>query len=306
MLTDEQLKNRKNSIGGSDIGALCGFSSFKSPLQIYYDKVGKETNLPEANENLLKIGNLVERAILDIYTQETGNKVVTLDTVKADFRHMNVDGFCEEKDIIVEAKFVMNASEWGESGWITSPSTVPLSYTMQVAHGCSVFEEAKRCNVREAHIIAVNRFSYEVIGIYKYRRNEEFEKKLKNKAQNFWNNHVVPEIPPNPLTSAELNRYWVSEAGKGIEAPNELIDKAHAIKTIKQKMKEMKAQVIGYENDIKSYMQDAAQLRTGEHLLATWDSHSRKSVDLEMLKIKFPEVYEQVLRETLVRPLNIK
>lgn len=305
MLTEEQLLKRKESIGGSDIGAICGFSSFKSPLDIFYEKTNKDAP-SERSSNLLKIGNAVEQTILDWYTEETGNELMTLDTVKADYRHMNVDGFCQQKGIIVEAKFVMDASQWGESGVITSPATVPLAYTMQVAHGCSVFDDAKFADVQEAHIIAVNRFSFELIGIYKYRRNPEFERKLKSKAQDFWYNHVVPETPPTPLTSSELNRHWMSEAGKFVSAPVELIDKANAIRNLKRKMKEMKSQVIGYENDIKSYMQDASQLMAGAHLLATWDSHARKSVDVELLKTKFPEVYEQVLRETTVRPLNVK
>ena len=305
MLTEEQLIKRSESIGGSDIGAICGFSNFKSPLDIYEDKVNPK-DVPVRTKGLLAIGNAVEQEILNWYSEETGNKLISLDTVKHEFRHMNVDGFCQEKGIIVEAKFVINTSEWGESGVIVSPQTIPLAYTMQVAHGCSVFEEAKFGDIREAHVIAVNRLSYEIIGIYKYRRNPEFEKKLKSKAMDFWYNHVIPEAPPNPITSSELNRYWISEAGKSIAAPNELIDKANSIRNLKSKIKEMTKEVTQYENDIKSYMQDCSQLMVGENVIATWGTHTRTSVDVEMLKEKHPNIYNEVLRESNVRPLRIK
>ena len=42
MLTPEQKEARKNGIGGSDIAAICGVSSFKdhTPLSIYLEKIG--------------------------------------------------------------------------------------------------------------------------------------------------------------------------------------------------------------------------------------------------------------------------
>ncbi len=45
---EEWLELRRNSIGGSDSAAACGMSPWKSPLELYCDKMGmipdKETN----------------------------------------------------------------------------------------------------------------------------------------------------------------------------------------------------------------------------------------------------------------------
>ena len=36
---EEFLARRKQGIGGSDIAAVCGLSPWRSPLDVYYDKL---------------------------------------------------------------------------------------------------------------------------------------------------------------------------------------------------------------------------------------------------------------------------
>lgn len=40
---EEWLRYRKNGIGGSDAGAVCGLNPYSSPMKVYYDKTSDET-----------------------------------------------------------------------------------------------------------------------------------------------------------------------------------------------------------------------------------------------------------------------
>ena len=50
MEREDWLDWRRRGIGGSDVGAICGISKYKSPIDVYLDKIGQseETEQSEA------------------------------------------------------------------------------------------------------------------------------------------------------------------------------------------------------------------------------------------------------------------
>ena len=44
MAREEWLRLRKNGIGGSDAGAVCGLNPYSSPMNVYRDKTTDETD----------------------------------------------------------------------------------------------------------------------------------------------------------------------------------------------------------------------------------------------------------------------
>ena len=63
-------QERKNYLGASEIGAALGFSSFKSPVDVWMEKTGRLNSLPDDPDKLisegyehLHMGNVLEEAI---------------------------------------------------------------------------------------------------------------------------------------------------------------------------------------------------------------------------------------------------
>ena len=83
MLTREEfLLRRKSGIGGSDVAAIAGLSPWRSPLDVYYDKLKIELGA-DSREELLPVGETAasywgsvhEAAIGKAYTAVTGSTV---------------------------------------------------------------------------------------------------------------------------------------------------------------------------------------------------------------------------------------
>lgn len=69
----EWLKYRKQGIGGSDAGAICGLNPYRSAMQVYQDKTSDEI---EDNDNeAMRQGRELEEYVSRRFMEATGLKV---------------------------------------------------------------------------------------------------------------------------------------------------------------------------------------------------------------------------------------
>jgi len=71
-LTTEQLLERRKGIGGSDVAAILGLSQWKTPIDVYNEKVNNE--YPIATPRM-RWGIRLENAIATEYKEQTGRKI---------------------------------------------------------------------------------------------------------------------------------------------------------------------------------------------------------------------------------------
>ena len=72
MTHEEWLKERKNGIGGSDAGAICGLNPYRSPLAVYQDKTSTETD--DTDSESMRQGRDFEDYVARRFMEETGKK----------------------------------------------------------------------------------------------------------------------------------------------------------------------------------------------------------------------------------------
>ena len=73
MKREDWLKLRKNGIGGSDAGAVCGLNPYTSPMAVYRDKT---TDVLDLSDNeAMRQGRDLEEYVAQRFTEETGMKV---------------------------------------------------------------------------------------------------------------------------------------------------------------------------------------------------------------------------------------
>ena len=63
-------QDRAKYIGGSDIGAILGLSSFRSPIDVWLEKTGKAVKQPDSLP--LRFGSFVEEFVANEYAKTTG------------------------------------------------------------------------------------------------------------------------------------------------------------------------------------------------------------------------------------------
>ena len=188
MIHEDWLEYRKMGIGGSDVAAIVGLSRFKSAYSVYLDKIGE---LPPLEDNpKMKAGRILEPVIADWFTEETG---IRTQEQKYIFQHpehkfmlANIDRWVPGENAGLEIK---NTSEYCRQDWFEgNTEIIPTEYQLQANHYMAV-TNAERWYV--AVLIGGWDFQWRII-----ERDEELIKHLITIEQNFWDNHVLAEVPP--------------------------------------------------------------------------------------------------------------
>ncbi len=278
----EFLKRRKSFLGGSDIGCIIGVNRYRTALDIYIDKT---TDV--INENLSEaayMGHLFEDDVAQIYSRRTNNKVeIEKDLIvnpKYPIACANIDRWVNDKEFILECKTTcfMKGNEWGEE----YTDQVPETYLCQVAWYAAV------CDVPMVDIAVL--IGGQTFKIYTYLRNPVFEDKLMQIGNNFWNNHIIPRVPPLPVNLSDISTLYPESNNSTIEANNDLLCKIEKLKTLKLQEKSLQEEIKGIQFEIKSFMKghDALIDSLGSTLI-TWRNSSRKEKNSRAFLIKSPE-----------------
>ena len=76
-LTDAQRAARRHGLGGSDVAAVLGLDPWRSPLDVYVDKVEGSQRTENAP---MQWGNRLEAPIADAYAERTNTLLATVGT----------------------------------------------------------------------------------------------------------------------------------------------------------------------------------------------------------------------------------
>ena len=270
MITEQQRIERRLGIGGSDMPVILGLSKYKTPYQLYLEKIGQSSDEQEMS-SLQLWGNLLEPVIRDEFSKRHNITVETPDTMTHpiyNFLRANIDGFIPEWNSVLEVKCSNQfmAHEWGEDG----SDVIPMPYLVQVAHYCAV------TNADSAHIaVLIGGNDYRE---FKYTRNMETENMVIAAAKKFWE-CVVNHTPPPPVNQIDLRLMFPKhnpEKIKKVEPPimqqlNVLYDTRFKIKQLSQVEEE-------YKFNLMKFMEDSECLIDEEgKTIVTWKENKRGS-----------------------------
>lgn len=322
MLSVEQLEARKAGIGGSDIAAVLGLSPYKTPLDVYNEKLGLvEPPDLAANENV-HFGNVLEDVVADEFGRRTGLKPRRNNQHLAHKEHpfllANID-----RDIVGQPfgkkcglecktadKWAARPELWGEGAVFERDSEgelyiahhddqVPDWYLLQCAHYMAV-TGADLWFL--AVLIGGNNFR-----IYTIARDLELEAVLIRKASRFWNDHVLAQTPPPPANVVDMEAMFSVDNGKSIEATQEIVDKWFRAKEVQAQIKALeleldgtkvgKTRIGGLKNDLRMFIGENAEVLLGSEgkPLATWRApkNGRTVFDQERFKEEHPDLHSK-------------
>lgn len=184
--------DRTKYIGGSDIASILGVSPYRDIVSLWMDKIRPRVENGQ-NAAAKRRGSRLEPYILDMIREEHGLQIVAANqryvdselpflAAEIDFEYFDKDtGQVENGEIKTVHPFKMK--EWGEIG----TDELPLHYVAQVQHGMGV-KNARRCR------------TFALIGDdlkpYLVERDDELIAAMREKASDFWANHVLPKVQP--------------------------------------------------------------------------------------------------------------
>jgi putative phage-type endonuclease len=194
-ITATQVEHRKKHLGSSDMAAVLGLSPFLSAYDVWLEKTGKlvdrEATGQAAGASPIAAGNYLEDGVL-AFAEKTWGKITRnqFRSLKADGIPLaaSVDGILTESGIPVEAKTAgvigPTRGTWGDE----DTDQVPDHVLIQV-HVHMLCTEQPVCYVPT--LVGGRGFLRFVV-----QRNDAVADVITNAAIEFWQKHVLADIPP--------------------------------------------------------------------------------------------------------------
>ncbi|WCK53870.1 YqaJ viral recombinase family protein [Aneurinibacillus sp. Ricciae_BoGa-3] len=293
------LEIRKGGIGGSDAAAIAGLSKYKSPVVVYLEKTG-QLKQDEPGEAAYW-GNVLEDIVAKEFSSRTGLKVKRRNAVlqhpEYPFMLANVDRLIVGEQVGLECK---TASAYLKELW--EGDEVPIQYLIQCQHYMAVtgFQ-----SWWIAVLVGGNTFIHKKID-----RDEELIAQLIDIEKNFWENHVLAQVPPvldGSEASTELLKkiHPVGEPESETELPLEADDLLERLDYAKSEAKAAEERVAEIENQLKAMIGDFETGIASQHII-TWKNVESRRIDSKALKTEHPDIYERFAKVSTSRRFSVK
>ena len=253
-LTAEDLERRRQTLGSSEIGTVCGVNPYASLHDVWMSKcMGIDAEENEA----MRLGNLLEPSILSIYCNRYGKRVTKgkYTIGPESWISATPDAEIDDEDGLVEAKLVGLRQLWmwgsGDTDE-TESDAIPLYYLSQCQWQMLV---TGRSFVKLAALMGTE------FRVYTIRANADVQAKLLARGRDFWHRYVVTKTPPPPDASDGsrelLKRLYPKSGGEPIPADARLQELAEALRQAREQLAQAAAAKQLRENQIKAILGDA-------------------------------------------------
>lgn len=281
----EWLRERKNYLGGSDLGAIAGLNPYRTALDVYLDKTSDDIRCETSPA--MRWGTLLEDTIAKEYAEVTGQTIEiepnTIYHPSMKFLGANIDRWVGDKEYVLECKTAgfTRGKEWGEEG----TDQIPESYLVQVAYYAAI------CAVPKVDIAVL--IGGQDFRIYTYERTKELEDKLIKIACNFWHNHIEKRIPPKCVSTRDTFNLFPQSNYQEIVAESNIIEKLQELKGAKEEESRIQSTIEKLKTDIQEFMRDYDVLIDNNgNVIATWkNSTPRSFFDLKRFKDEAKDLY---------------
>jgi putative phage-type endonuclease len=300
-ISKHQNRDRNHGIGGSDVAAILGLSPYKTPLELWAEKVGHPAHKQQDAVHL-RFGQFVEPFVASEFERLTGlhtqEHTEALTHPEHDFMYGHIDRFVVKDvwdlavldgkvctDSLLECKTagLFSKDDWGPAG----SDQVPSAYLLQ----CVWYMAITGCST--AHIaVLIGNADFRV---YRIERDLELEALVIEKAKRYWFDHVLEGVPPTPQTVNDLRLLYPHEdPNKAVQADSEVMASLAQLRALQEESKSLDEKSEQLKLQIMQAMGEAQTLCLGSEVLATWKSPKpSQRIDTSLLKKDFPEIARQ-------------
>lgn len=292
---DEWLALRKAGIGGSDVSAILGLSRWRSPLDIYFDKIYEENPYAEdiSDKPYIIAGHKLEPVIAQWFSEVTGlkvkNRYAMLQHPDYPWMLANVDRLIVGEKVGLECK---NANQYKAGEW--ADGEIPEEYILQCQHYMAV-------TGYKGWWIAV------LIGGWDFRykyieRDETIIQALIEEEEYFWKEHVLKQVPP-PIDGSEASKKMMlkmypestprSEISLNVDEYLPVLD---AIEACDNEIAEIQLRKNKYIHELQEVIGENEVAYIGERKIS-WKTNSPKTtLDKDRLKKENPRQYQYYMK----------
>lgn len=272
-LSEEDLKERKNYIGGSEVAAILGLSPWNTPLDVWRKKT-EDFEYSEPAEHMAW-GNILEPTIVNEFLRRNVELKVIHDVP-------------EQTDIssIIKVrpdKVVQN---------VESHEKIPTFYPVEIKT-TNAFQRNWTENIPDYYYVQVlleiaawrapHGYTAVLIGGQKYKdyvieSSPKIAQQIIDRCHTWWDKYVVANKPPPAQNLGDIAWLYGRDDGETIEATADVLQLIENYKSAKSVVALQTKVMKSAELELKKYMENHAILINDNKVLCTWKSPKDSTV----------------------------
>lgn len=312
--------DRAKFLGASDAAAVMGLSPWRTPVQLWMKKTGraKPEKVDPLRQKMFDRGHKLEPFIRDMTIDRLREMGLEVELLACNERYvdrehkflsceidfelkltgaMTINGaevIFDGEHVNADAKSVTGFArkKWGEEG----SEDVPIEYAAQFMAGLD-WTQRRFC------LVAALR-SFDDVDIYWTIRDDETIAAMRAKLVDFWVNHVLADVPPDPFVYSDILALFPNDNGLAIEADEVVAEKVRELDGVRKQISLLKTREEGLEKEVADFISPHARLTYEGADIATWKGQNWSGLDQKGLKEARPEVYAEFFRSKVIRVLR--
>ena len=299
---------RRQGIGGSDAAAVLGYSRWHSAYDVWRSKIDdaddSSDDAKRDNACMLR-GRRREFEIIREYSDLTGKTVYKAPHLihpEINYVCANLDGIIPGERVI-EAKTSRRRDGWGEPG----SEDIPIDYYLQTQHYMMIAVALDLIPASDPLCDIFVSIAGEAIQCYTIAGNKELWAAMLTKYADFWR-HVTDLTPPDNLDMFEQVDLLPPSVNASKYADPFIVERVDDMRKMLQKLSDLEEIIKGRKAELTLYAGecDTVLNADGSTLYTCKTSKPRQTVDADLLRRKYPEIYSECLKQgKAARPLRL-
>lgn len=274
------LQQRRTGIGGSDIAAILGLSPWRTPVDVYLDKIG-ETPLDTDLGEPAYWGTVLEDVVAAEFQRRTGRRV---QRVRSMLRHPGHDWALASIDRALVAGGTKARADHG----VLRGATGLLECKTGGAHALRDWQGEDGSDSLPVHYAAQCMWYLAVTGLevcevaaliggqtYLLRRVERDDATIAamlEQAEAFWRGHVLERRAPEPRTGADAAKLFPQDSGELLDVSGDADTLAlvQDLRAAKSRLDAVESECDALTDAIKARIGEASGLALDGKPIVTW------------------------------------
>lgn len=297
---EDWLAVRKQGIGSSDAAAAVGLNPYKSQLELWLEKTGRDTSLPtldpQDEESPAYWGNILEPIVATHYTKRSGHRVRRINAVlqhpdpKLPWMLANID-----REVIgADDVQILECKTAGINGARLWKEGVPEYVQLQVMHQLAV-------TGKQAADVAVL-LGGQHLEIHRIERDESMIARLVDLERLFWD-YVISDTPPpadgTDSAEAALRCLYPEDNGQTLDFSQhtELATTYLELKSVRQSIAQQEEREAQLKQVLQQAMGAAARAEFTEGYISWRKAKDSTGLDVDRmlkdkpyLQIRYPKI----------------
>jgi putative phage-type endonuclease len=285
----EWLEARRSGLGGSDIAAILGISPWATEMDVYLDKMGLRK---DEDSNAKQRGRIFEKALAEWYAEENNVEVtpgvhfqgeVSFMMASPDF-WVSLPGEVQKWGL--ECKTSRSTKGWGEE----MTDQIPAYYATQ----CHWYMMVTGKDVWDVVVYFTLQDEFRQ---YRLHKDKELHEKMYEKARDWWNAHIVEQVPPaidgSKASDTLLQHNFPEDTGEVREPTDREVALFAELHSINKALKDLQEHKSNTVNLIKEQMGDTTVIQ-GDTGKVSWKlGNGRRTLDTKAIRKDHPELADQ-------------